>query len=144
MWLTDWHLILNYSTFDTRTCFNILKIQVTFLVCNLSEKRKCIVSLATFRLFILIRNGIIICRQFDVTFFYDIFTVHSRVPVHCSYMTSRSIFSPFTSEPQKQAPWHQAQRLPINIPSFHVFPFLFNKEKAEPSFLTVKEQTLQK
>lgn len=35
-------------------------------------------------------------------------------------MTCRNFyFFPFTSEPQKQAPWHQAQRLSINIPSFH-------------------------
>lgn len=128
----DWHLILNYSPFGTGACFNVLNIQVTFLVWNLSEKRKCIVSLYIFLLFILIRSGII-RRQVDVIFFYDIFTVRSRVPVLCSYMTCRD-FSPCTSEPQKQAPWHQAQRLLINIPSFHFFLCYLIKKRQSHNF----------
>lgn len=56
----------------------------------------------------------------------------------------QDFFFPFTSEPQKQAPQHQAQRLSINILSFPFFSLLFNKEKAEPWCLAVKQQTFQK
>lgn len=88
-----WHWMWVFH-FWHKDMFNILKIQVTFLMWSLSEKRKALLVSKSFFLFILIRNGIILGRQFDVIFFYDIFTVRTRAPVLCSYMTYRDFFFP--------------------------------------------------
>lgn len=135
--------MLNYSTFDTKTCFNILNFQVTSLVWNLSEKRRRIVSLYTFLLFILIRDGIIVGRQFDVIFFYDIFTVRTRAPVLCSNMTCR-IFFPLHIRASKTSFMAPGTKTINKLSIFSLFPMLFGKEKAEPWFLTVKQQTFHK